>query len=73
MSPQSPKKARRKTQESLSSILGKVIEQLNLEAFSELMEKKVLRSSQHGFTKEKSGLTNLTAFYNKTTGWVDEG
>ncbi|PKU49319.1 rna-directed dna polymerase from mobile element jockey-like [Limosa lapponica baueri] len=36
-------------------------------------EKKAIRSSQHRFTKGKSCLTNLIAFYNGMTGWIDEG
>ncbi|CAM5090151.1 unnamed protein product [Eretmochelys imbricata] len=38
-----------------------------------LEERKVIRNSQHGFTKGKSCLNNLIAFYNEITGSVDEG
>ena len=59
---------------NLTSILGRVMEQLILDVVSKQMEeKKVIRSSQHGITKGKSCLTNLIAFYDGMTGWVDEG
>ncbi|CAM4547361.1 unnamed protein product [Caretta caretta] len=38
-----------------------------------LEERKVIRNHQHGFTKGKSCLTNLIAFYDEITGSVDEG
>jgi len=59
---------------SLTSIPGMVMEKLILEVIiKQVEEKKVIRSSQHGFTKGKSCLTNRIAFYNGMTGWVDEG
>lgn len=36
-------------------------------------DKKVIRSSQHGFTNGKSCMTNPIAFYNETSIWMDEG
>ncbi|GAB0185697.1 mitochondrial enolase superfamily member 1 [Grus japonensis] len=59
---------------SLTSIPGEVSEQLILDVISKHVElKMVIRSDQHGFTKRKSCLTNLIAFYDGMTGWVDEG
>ncbi|KAJ7410615.1 RNA-directed DNA polymerase from mobile element jockey-like protein [Pitangus sulphuratus] len=50
------------------------MDHLILEAISILIkDKKVIRSSQHGFTKGNSCLTKLIAFYNETVTWVDEG
>jgi len=51
-----------------------VTEQLILEIiFKQVEEKKVIRSSQHGFTEGKSCLTNLITFYDGMTSCVDEG
>ncbi|GAB0186403.1 mitochondrial enolase superfamily member 1 [Grus japonensis] len=59
---------------SLTSIPGKMVEQLILGVINKhVEEKKVFRSGQHGFTKGKSCLTNLIAFYDGMTSWVDEG
>jgi len=59
---------------SLTSIPGKMMEQLILEVtIKQVEEKNVIKSSQHGFMKGKSCLTNLIAFYDGMIGWVDEG
>ena len=58
--------------ESLTSVPGKAMEQLVLNAiFRQLEEKELIRSCQHGFTKWRSCVTNLVAFYNTVAGWVD--
>jgi len=60
----------------LISIPGKVMEQLILDFISkQAEEKKVIRNSQHGFTKWKLCLTNLIAFYDGMTredDWHDQ-
>jgi len=59
---------------NLTSVPGKMMEQLILEVFiKQVEENKFIRSSQHGFTKGKSCLTNLIAFYYGVISWADEG
>jgi len=50
----------------------RVMEQLILEAISKRVEGNVVSSSQHGFIKGKSCLTNLIAFHAGTTGRLNE-
>ncbi|CAM4549153.1 unnamed protein product [Lepidochelys olivacea] len=58
---------------SLTSVPGKIMEQVPKESIlKHLEESKVIRNRQPGFTKGKSCLTNLIAFYDEIIGSVDE-
>ncbi|KAM9367323.1 glycine dehydrogenase (decarboxylating), mitochondrial [Phaethornis superciliosus] len=58
---------------SLTSIPRKVMEELILGAVSNhIKDKRLIKTSQCGFTKGKSCLTNLITFYEDVTRWVDD-
>ena len=59
---------------SLTSVPGKVMEQLVLDTISkQLGEKRVIRNYQHGLAEGKSCSAKLVAFSDAITSWVDGG
>ncbi|KAK4828095.1 hypothetical protein QYF61_023457 [Mycteria americana] len=59
---------------SLTSVLGKVMEQITLSAIMwHIQDNQMIRPSQHGFMKDGSCLTNQISFNDKVTRIVDEG
>ena len=56
------------------SVPGKIMEKIILEVIEvHLGDNVVIGPSQHGFTRDRSCLTNLISFYDKMTHLVDEG
>ena len=59
---------------SLTSVVGKMLEAIIVKAIRKhLDEHKLIRHSQHGFSKGKSCLTNLLSFYRKVFETIDKG
>ena len=59
---------------SLTSVVGKMLEAIITGAIKKhLDEHKLIRHSQHGYSKGKSCLTNLLTFYRKVFETIDKG
>ena len=59
---------------SLTSVICKLLESIIRDHIMDfLIKHKLINSSQHGFLKSKSCLTNLLCFFEEITKWVDEG
>ena len=58
---------------SLTSITCKVMERMIKESMSNFFERnKVMGKSRHGFTRNRSCLTNLLEFFEEVCDWVDK-
>ena len=59
---------------SLTSVICKLLETLIRDHMVEFLVKHdLINTSQHGFLKERSCLTNLLCFFEEITKWVDDG
>ena len=59
---------------SLTSVICKLLERLIIDHMVDfLVRHKLLNSSQHGFLKARSCLTNMLCFLEEITKWIDEG
>ena len=59
---------------SLTLVICKLLESIIRDHIMDfLIKHKLINSSQHGFLKSKSCLTNLLCFFEEITKWVDEG
>ena len=59
---------------SLTSVICKLLERLIKDHMVDfLVRHKLLNSSQHGFLKSRSCLTNMLCFLEEITKWIDEG
>ena len=59
---------------SLTSVISKLLERLIKDHMVEFLVKhKLLNSSQHGFLKARSCLTNMLCFLEEITKWIDVG
>ena len=72
------KKGSRNTSEfnrpmSLASVICKLLDRLIKDHMVDfLVRHKLLKSSQHGFLKARSCLTNMLCFLEEITKWIDE-
>ena len=59
---------------SVTSVVCKLLETLIREHMVKFLVKlKLINTSQHGFLKARSCLTNLLCFFEEITKWVDDG
>ena len=68
------KKGSRNKPVSLTSVICKLLETIIRDHMMDFLVKhKLINTSQHGFLKARSCLTNLLCFFEEITKWVDDG